>query len=110
MGFKEEVVSDIVNVFLNLEEFGDTHTIGKKETICVIDEERFQNKQKNRVKSLEDEGIFMEGLTLFIEKSFFKYPPHSGEILSIDDTEYYVEETKEDMGLLEIDLTRYEEK
>ena len=48
MSFKEEVASDIVSVFLNLEEFGDTHTIGKKETICVIDEERFQNKQKNR--------------------------------------------------------------
>ena len=31
MGFKEEVASDIVDVFLNLEEFGDTHTIGKKD-------------------------------------------------------------------------------
>lgn len=110
MGFKDIVNEDIINVFLNLEEFGDQHKIGKKYAICILDEERFQNKQKNRVKSLEDEGIFMEGLTLFIEKNFFKFPPHSGEILSIDDIEYYVEETKEDMGLLEIDLTRYEEK
>ena len=110
MSFKEKVANDIVNVFLNLEEFGDTHTIGKKETICVIDEERFQNKQRNRTKSLENEEIFMEGLTLFIEKSFFKFPPHSGEKLLVDGIRYYVEETKEDMGLLEIDLTRYDEK
>ena len=110
MGFKEEVANDLANVFLDLEEFGDTHTIGKKETICVIDEERFQNKQKNRNKSLENEGIFMEGLTLFIEKSFFKFPPHSGEKILVDGIRYYVEETKEDMGLLEIDLTRYDEK
>lgn len=110
MGFKEEVASDIVSIFLNLEEFGDTHTIGKKETICVIDEERFQNKQRNRTKSLENDGLFIEGMTLFIEKSFFKYPPHSGEKILVDGVRYLVEETKEDMGLLEIDLTRYDEK
>lgn len=110
MGFKDIVADDISRVFLNLEEFGDKHTIGKKETICILDEERFQNKQKNKSKSLENEGIFMEGLTLFIEKSFFKFPPHSGEKLLVDGIRYYVEETKEDMGLLEIDLTRYDEK
>ena len=110
MGFKEEVASDIVDVFLNLEEFGDTHTVGKKETVCVIDEERFQNKQRNRTRSLENEGLFIEGMTLFIEKSFFKYPPLSGEKILVDGVRYLVEEAKEDMGLLEIDLTRYDEK
>lgn len=110
MNFKDMVAEDISGVFLNLEEFGDTHTIGKKETICVIDEERFQNKQRNRTKSLENDGLFIEGMTLFIEKSFFKYPPHSGEKILVDGVRYLVEETKEDMGLLEIDLTRYDEK
>ena len=110
MNFKDMVAEDISGVFLNLEEFGDKHTIGKKETICVIDEERFQNKQKNRTKSLENDGLFIEGMTLFIEKSFFKYPPHSGEKILVDGVRYLVEETKEDMGLLEIDLTRYDEK
>lgn len=110
MNFKDMVAEDISGVFLNLEEFGDKHTIGKKETICVIDEERFQNKQRNRTKSLENDGLFIEGMTLFIEKSFFKYPPHSGEKILVDGVRYLVEETKEDMGLLEIDLTRYDEK
>ena len=110
MNFKDMVAEDISGVFLNLEEFGDTHTIGKKETICVIDEERFQNKQRNRTKSLENDGLFIEGMTLFIEKSFFKSPPHSGEKILVDGVRYLVEETKEDMGLLEIDLTRYDEK
>ena len=110
MGFKDIVADDISGVFLNLEEFGDKHTIGKKETVCVIDEERFQNKQRNRTRSLENDGLFIEGMTLFIEKSFFKYPPHSGEKILVDGVRYLVEETKEDMGLLEIDLTRYDEK
>ena len=86
------------------------HTIGKKETVCVIDEERFQSKQRNRTRSLENDGLFIEGMTLFIEKSFFKYTPHSGEKILVDGVRYLVEETKEDMGLLEIDLTRYDEK
>ena len=49
-------------------------------------------------------------MTLFIEKSFFKYPPHSGEKILVDGVRYLVEEAKEDMGLMEIDLTRYDEK
>ena len=110
MNFKDMVAEDISGVFLNLEEFGDKHTIGKKETICIIDEERFQNKQRNKAKSLENDGLFIEGMTLFIEKSFFKFPPHSGEKILVDWVRYLVEETKEDMGLLEIDLTRYDEK
>lgn len=110
MNFKDVVADDISDVFFNLEEFGDKHIIGKKEAICILDEERFQNKQRNRYKSLENDGIFVEGLTLFVEKSFFKFLPHSGEKLLIDGVRYYVEETKEDMGLLEIDLTRYDEK
>lgn len=110
MNFKDMVAEDISGVFLNLEEFGDKHTIGKKETICIIDEERFQNKQRNKAKSLENDGLFIEGMTLFIEKSFFKFPPHSGEKILVDGVRYLVEETKEDMGLLEIDLTRYDEK
>ena len=110
MNFKDMVAEDISGVFLNLEEFGDKHAIGKKETICIIDEERFQNKQRNKAKSLENDGLFIEGMTLFIEKSFFKFPPHSGEKILVDGVRYLVEETKEDMGLLEIDLTRYDEK
>ena len=104
MSFKEKVTNDLASVFLNLEEFGDTHTIGKKETVCVI------NKQRNRTRALENDGLFIEGTTLFIEKSFFKYTPHSGEKILVDGVRYLVEETKEDMGLLEIDLTRYDKK
>ena len=52
MNFKDMVAEDISGVFLNLEEFGDKHTIGKKETICILDEERFQNKSHTTFSGL----------------------------------------------------------
>ena len=47
MGFKEVVDDDIQNIFLNSSEFGTEHTLNGRKVICVIDEEKFQNKQKN---------------------------------------------------------------
>lgn len=109
MGFKAIINDDLNSVFLNLDEFADTHKIGSKTAKCILDEERFQEKQKYKNSNNLDLGIFVEGLTLFISESFFKYPPHTGETLKIDDVKYSVLSCKRDMGILEIDLQRYEE-
>ena len=110
MNFKEMVANDIGNVFLNIDEFGTTHTFNGREIKCVIDEEKFQSKQKNSQNFLSDDGLFREGFTLFVEKSFFRYVPHTGELLKVDDVEYEVVACKIDMGLVEIDLLRYDER
>lgn len=109
MSFKDDVLNDINSVFLNNSEFAEEHKIGNKTTICLIDEEKFQNKQKYKSNFLSDTGIFEEGFTLFVEESFFKYIPHAGEYLSVDDIEYKVVACKKDMGMIEIDLMRYEQ-
>lgn len=110
MGFRDDVFNDIASVFLNDSEFAEEHKIGNKTTVCVIDEEKFQSKQKNSQNFLSDDGLFREGFTLFVEKSFFRYVPHTGELLKVDDVEYEVVACKIDMGLVEIDLLRYDER
>lgn len=108
MGFKETIANDVNNTFLNLEEFGSTHTFNGREIKCVIDEEKFQNKQKNGLISTE-EGTFQEGFTLFVGENDLKIKPHPGEEMTLDGKTYEVVLSKFDMGMHEIDLARFEE-
>lgn len=108
MNFKEMVANDINNVFLNLEEFGSTHTFNGREIKCVIDEEKFQNKQKNGLITTE-EGTSQEGFTLFVGENDLRIRPHPGEEMTLDGKTYEVVLSKFDMGMHEIDLARYEE-
>lgn len=108
MNFKEMVANDINNVFLNLEEFGSTHTFNGREIKCAIDEEKFQNKQKNGLITTE-EGTFQEGFTLFVGENDLRIRPHPGEEMTLDGKTYEVVLSKFDMGMHEIDLARYEE-
>lgn len=109
MNFKEMVANDINNVFLNLEEFGTTHTFNSREIRCVIDEEKFQNKQKNGFITQED-GVFQEAFTLFVGEEDLKIKPHPGEKMTIDGKTYEIVLSKFDMGVHEIDLIKYEER
>lgn len=110
MSFKDDVFDDITSIFLNDSEFCEEHKIGNKNTVCMIDEDRFQSKQKSKAGFLTDDGLFIRGFTLFVDESFFKFIPHTGEYLSVDDVEYEVVGCKIDMGLVEIDLMRYDER
>lgn len=108
MGFKNAVESDISNIFLNIEEFGTEHTLNGRKVICVLDEEKFQSKQKRGLIATE-EGVFQNGFTMFIGSPYLKLQPHTGENISIDGVRYEVAASKHDMGMFEIDLFRNEE-
>ena len=108
MGFKEVVDDDIQNIFLNASEFGTEHTLNGRKVICVIDEEKFQSKQKNGLITQED-GVYQNGFTLFIGNPYLKLQPHTGETLKLDNVKYEVVASKHDMGMYEIDLVRNEE-
>ena len=103
MNFKEMVANDIENVFLNIDEFGTTHTFNGREIKCVIDEEKFQNKQKNGLITQE------EGFTVFVGEKDLRIKPHPGEMMTLDGETYEVMLSKFDMGMHEIDLVKYEE-
>lgn len=108
MGFKEMVEKDIENIFLNDAEFGSIHQFNGRDILCVIDEEKFQNKLKNGLIT-QEEGTFQRGFTLFVGKNHLKLQPHPLEEITIDGEEYTVILSKMDMGLYEIDLVKFEE-
>lgn len=108
MTFKDVLKKD-GNVFFNGLEFAEEHEINGEKVRCVLDEEIYQLKQNKRINSLSNDGTYIDGLTIFIDEKFFKYRPHSKEVITLDGEDYYIVSCKADMGVLEIDVIRYDE-
>ncbi|HEY4534273.1 MAG TPA: hypothetical protein VIG61_08980 [Fusobacterium sp.] len=109
MNFKDCLEKDIANIFFSFEEFGEEHTISGHTAICILDEDRFEAKQRKGLLTTDD-GVFLEGMTIYIPSKTFRYRPHVEEKITIDGKKYDVISCKEDMGILELDVARYEER
>lgn len=103
MVFKDDLANDIRNIFFNFEEFGEEHTISGKKIVCIFDQDKFEAKRRNSLITTED-GVYQSGITIFLPTHSFKYRPHAKEVIVIDGNKYTVEECKEDMGVLEMDV------
>ena len=108
MSFKQVVANDIVNAFINTLEFADCHTLGGVNLKCVIDEQRYKDKQTVG-QSLEIDGVYKDTLTLFCSTLDVSYRVKKGQMIDLDGVEFEVLECAEDMGIYEIDLGRFDE-
>ena len=51
-GFKDMVADDIMAVFLNLDDFGDTYRVEGKDIIIVVDNDELKKRQSGQDLSL----------------------------------------------------------
>ena len=100
MTFKEELLEDINNVFLNLDEFGEEHIINGKPVICMLDDDALKLRQGSNELSISDSSLL-----LFAKKSDL---PRKvvGDDLTIDGKIYIVDDWKVNLGMAEVVLHR----
>lgn len=117
MGFKEMVEKDIRNVFLNVNEFAELHTIiYDGETYKEIPVVLTHNKQEER-KTFKDDtayGVYKVTATAYISKSSLNgVIPEKGHEIRIDNqdfpdnpyyTQYRIVTSKCDMGMIRLEL------
>lgn len=94
--FKAAVQSDIKAVFLNLEEFGEWHTLNEVKVQCVIDRNLTQDYSDSHIL-----GVFVNILTIYVDSSDMPTPVE-GEILSVDGSLHLVKSVSEEGGMLVI--------
>ncbi len=94
--FRAAVQKDIKAVFLNLEEFGEWHTLNGVKVQCVIDKNLTQEFGDSRIV-----GVFVNILTIYVDSSDIQTPVE-GEILSIDGSLHLVKSVSEEGGMLVI--------
>lgn len=108
MNFKDQLKKDLDNVFMNGNEFADTHTLDGKEMLVIVVED---DSEEFNARSIEvgnaAEGIFEKVITIFVKESDYSRPD-IGYSLNLDEKKYKVTHASSSAGLLKINLLSYE--
>ena len=105
MGFREQVEADIGNVFLNPDEFAETHNLDGTELLAVVSMSR--TRPKSGAASRNYDGLHGDFATVNIRKADFPRFPKEGENIRLDGKRYTVEECRDVMGMLRLVLAAY---
>ena len=103
MSFKDQVADDIGNVFLNVDEFSDNHTVNGKEMRVVIDD----NELQEHPASDSIAGIFGEQTTVDVAAEDYGDAPRRDATITIDKVRYRVAGVSEEMGVYRIIIERW---
>lgn len=98
MSLKEEMLSDIDNVFLNFEDFAEFHYVEGSKILCVLDDEALKTRQ-----GTAEIGIDESTLLLFAKIEDLPSEKKGG-LLNIDGKEYMVDDWKVNFNMAEIAL------
>lgn len=82
MAFKDVVAADIDKVFLNPDEFAESHTINNNQHDCTMDEDK---SSEGRI-----DGVYNMRRRLYISKAALGYRPKPDQKMQIDGAYYYV--------------------
>lgn len=101
--FKDCVAADISDVFLNLLEFADTHTVNGKKMTVLVDENELLERDKARLGSHAD-GLYQSRRLIYVAREEFGPRPAIGSMVNLDGRPYKVADCTEEAGVLAIEL------
>lgn len=99
MTFKERIQQDLDTVFLNLDEFGETHRIEGKEISVVMN-----NDEMNALKKGQILGLVEADVVIFAKAEDLPRDLDPGRLLNVDGRELIVVKAYRHMGLAEVAL------
>lgn len=103
MTFKEILAQDIRNVFLNLGEFSEEHTVNGKSMPAQVDENELLERDKSRMDTHQD-GLYKSRRLIFVAASDFGPRPAAGSLLNLDGRQYRITGSTEEAGIFAIEL------
>lgn len=104
MNLKEMLAEDIKEVYMNLEEFGEMHTIGGREMPVIIDEMELTERSKKQVEKGRIEGIYKRQILLYVAQKDFGMLPAIGATLRVDRSNWRVADVSNEGGIYSITL------
>ena len=100
MTFKDEIANDLKNVFLDIDEFAETHLVEGKEIKCVIDNDSLKNRQGSAEIGIDESTLLLFAQVEDLPKR------QKGGLLNVDHKEYMIDDWKVNFGMAEIVLSR----
>jgi hypothetical protein len=108
MGFKDMVAADISAVFLNPDEFGETHNLNGTDCVCVISGDETDKRSAALLDSRRTpDGLSGDFVTVCVKASDLPYIPKMGTNFKVDGKLYKVDTCTNDMGMLTMTLGAY---
>ncbi len=102
MNFKNQILNDISGVFLNIEEFGDTHNIDGEDVTVIVDDDLLEQKKLRRQDVYEE--TYCEELLFHVAASDLPKKPIIDEHMEFDGESYRVQEVTEESGMYTVTL------
>lgn len=99
MSFKDEIAADLDAVFLELDEFAETHRVEGKDITCVIDSDKGQRKSDGAMYDLAQADFILMAKTADLPAR-----KEAGSVLNLDGRELNVSEWDEQDGLTIVGL------
>ena len=99
MSFKDQIMQDLDEVFLNLDDFAEVHRVEGKQITVVVDSD-----QLNKLKQGQILGLVEADMLLMGRESDFPANLEPGRLLNIDGRELIVANSGKNLGLVEVAL------
>lgn len=102
--FKSIVCDDIVDVFLNQEEFAETHNLNGTECIAVVQQVVINDDLTTETAAAAKytDAMYGSGCVINVKKSDLPYVPETGDDFRLDGKYGQVVLCKDDEGILTI--------
>ncbi len=100
--FKEIIAADVANVFMNVDEFSETHTINGVEMPVQIDSIEQIEREKRMSQNMD--GIYKNQKLIYVSAADFGALPKQGSILRLDGAIYKVEDAIHEDGVYSITI------
>lgn len=104
MDFKDILMDDVNDVFINLSEFASVHAINGKEMNVVIDDDMLDgeiNVSFHGEKQAAGKGLYNGGIAAYVASTDIG-APKPGSVLTVDSTVYTVITASEQDGIRKI--------
>ena len=98
--FKEMIGKDL-DIFLNLDEYGEPHEVDGKTVQSILDNDALKDKAGG-----ENSGLSSGNLQLFAKSADLPDRKGYGESINIDGVDYLIEEWEYDMGLAVVTISK----
>ena len=106
MTFKEQIAIDNQQVFMNQDEFSETHVIGGKGMPCIVDNNELVDREKRYRynHSLYGDGIYIKQKLIYVKAEDFGAMPAIGRRLTFDGIVYIVTDAINEDGIYSLCL------
>lgn len=100
--FKEIIVQDIKETFLNVSEFADIHNIDGREMPVQIDDNEIIEREKKSSSHMD--GVYVKQKLIYVKANVFGPLPAIGRQLMFDGKRYLVVDSTDEYGVYTITL------